>query len=118
MLMLVTLGCLAAAVARADDAPILPGSFLKIDEAVAKSDFVFEAKLTSLGALDQSIHGKYVGPLYNGAQVEVMSFYKGKAAGPMPLMISLNDTYHEEAPVVGQSYLLFVKGPLANGATW
>ncbi len=117
MLLLLVLGCLAAATARADDAPILTGSHTSIADAVAKSDLIFESKLNNVGTSDETInaHAKYIGPIYLGAQVEAMSFYKGKVVGPLPLTISLNDSYHETAPVVGQSYLFFVSGPRADG---
>jgi hypothetical protein len=119
--LLLMLGCLPVGTARADAPAILPGSFLTIDAAVAKSDLVFEAKLTSTGTLDQENAAKHVGPIYVGAQVdggtplEKGHMLKGQPGAPMTLTIYLNDSQHETLPVVGQSYLFFVQGPRANG---
>jgi hypothetical protein len=82
---------------------------------VAKSDIVFEAKLTSAGELDNEEAAKYLGPISKGAKIESPTFYKGKVAGPIPLTIALNDSRHETVPVTGQSYLIFGQGPRAGG---
>ena len=115
MLLLLVLGSLAAATARADGEPILPGSYLKVEEAVAKSDVVFEAKLTRAGEILMKDAAKYVGPTYTGAQATGASFYKGHAGEPVHLSIFVHGGYQETVPVVGQSYLFFVSGPRAGG---
>jgi len=114
-LLLLILGCLAITKAHADDAVILPGSGLTLAEALAKSDFVFEAKLTDLGSAMPTSNGKYLGPTYHGAQAGGLSYYKDHAPDPVHLAINLNDTRHETAPVVGQNYIFFVRGPPQNG---
>jgi hypothetical protein len=106
---------LSGQTARADAAPILPGSYLTIDEAVAKSDLVFEAKLTSAGTLDNEAAGKNIGPIYTGAQATGAAFYKGHAGEPIHLTIFLNNGQHETVPLVGQNYLFFAQGPPING---
>jgi hypothetical protein len=115
MLLLMLIGFFATSIARAEDAPSLTGSSLKIDDAVAKSDIVFEAKLTDAGELDNEAAAKYVGPTFKGAKVESPAFIKGNVAGPIPLTIGRDDLLHETSPLAGQSYLIFAAGPLAHG---
>jgi hypothetical protein len=115
ILLLVVFFCLHGFVARADDTPILPGSWLTVKDAVAKSDYVFQAKLTNLGTLEQKDSAKYVGPTYDRAAVEKPEFYKGQIHGMALLQIFVNNGYKETAPVAGQMYLFFGKQPPTGG---
>jgi hypothetical protein len=114
-LVLLAVGLVLILPAHAEDAPLLPGSFLTIDEAVAKSDLIFDAKLTSAGTLDNQTSGKNVGPIYTGAQATSASFYKARAGEPIHLTIFLNNGQHEMVPLAGQYYLFFAQGPPVNG---
>ena len=90
---------------RGDDL-LLPGSDLKVEDAVAKTDAVFVGKFINLGA--QAMEGTHAaqGPEYHGALVKVVQTLKGKVDAPIAVSIY---PVHEVMPQVGTAYIVFVK---------
>jgi hypothetical protein len=105
MLLIAFAAFLITGITRADDAPNLAGSAIKTKDAAAKSDAVFVGEVTQLG---NCIWANPNFPLFIGTNVKVLHVLRGSVGGHILITITLNDTYHEELPAAGRTYIFFV----------
>jgi hypothetical protein len=109
ILLVVLASFLFSGVVRADDAPKLTGSSLKIKNAVSKSIAVFVGTVRDLGlkAPDPPTTPAN-GPVYNGVKVKVLKVLKGSVESQASVSLFVDFSIHEELHKVESSYIFFV----------
>jgi hypothetical protein len=88
------------------DTPKLPGSGIPVENAVAKSNTVFEGQVTELG--DEETTYPYAGHSNLHASVRVLHVLRGQLGAYEVVWIALDRTLHQEPPKVGSSYIFCV----------
>jgi hypothetical protein len=92
---------------RAVDIPKFSGSGLLIENAIAKSNTVFEGTVTELGDEEVSIY-PYTGHSHLQATVRVLHVLRGRPGAYEVVEIALDRTLHQEPPKVGIPYIFCV----------
>jgi hypothetical protein len=91
---------------RAADIPKFSGSDVPVEDAIAKSNTVFEGKVTELGEEVPYSYPPVRCHLY--ATVKVLHVLRGREAAYEVVWIIVDFTRHQEPPKVGISYIFCV----------